>query len=237
MTYLRNLLIVIFLVMGICCLYDLHELLVAQTNQLAETEQDSRQALTQLILLIANVNGKVNAIDAAEVNIETLAILQRVRFTVDSLGSTAGIVRKAAIAQNKYWADGSIKLNQDLDDLHGLVGTATKQVELLEPILKDANLIASNLSSATAPAVLYPILSNINTTSINMAIASKEVAGMAVDGHKETSLLYGQTVEAFKPKNRWLTVLDMATGGLFKGLELYYLSRNNSVTAVVKPAH
>jgi hypothetical protein len=62
----------------------------------------------------------------------------------------------------------------------------------------------------------------IDDSLANMNRASFEAAGAVTDVHAETTLLVGKTRDAFKPKNKALTILQMVIGNTVTGAELFY---------------
>jgi len=89
------------------------------------------------------------------------------------------------------------------ESLRTVTGSFANLVEQAQPGLNNFTAASADLSAG------------INRTM-------PEIQGMAADGHTETSLIVKQTKEAFKPKNKFLAILQMLGGGTINAAELYY---------------
>lgn len=153
--------------------------------------------------------------------------------------------QEAALANQSSTAINS--LNASLRAVNTFTLTATSLLESQSQSLKSLEQTASQSISAmgTSVAQLSPAaqaaLSNLNSASqelrdqlsdpairatlANLESTSQQVAGVASDAHTETGLIVSQTRQAFKPKNRLLSILKMLGGGTVTGAELvYYMS-------------
>ena len=106
-----------------------------------------------------------------------------------------------------------------VDSTHTLLSHTTIDIDSISDSLKpgvDNFVLASSqarelLSSPDIPSTLH----NVNLTS-------SQVLGIATDTHTETGLIVGKTREAFAPKNKFLSVLQMVGGGTVTAAELFY---------------
>jgi len=85
----------------------------------------------------------------------------------------------------------------------------------LAPAVKSATESLDNVAKITGDPAIADTLANIQKTSA-------EAAGIAADAHTETGLIVQQTRQAFKPKNKFLAVLQMLGNGTISGAELYF---------------
>lgn len=85
----------------------------------------------------------------------------------------------------------------------------------LHPALMSFAQAGQNAADDLASPAIKDSLSNIDRATL-------ETAGTATDVHAETTLLVGKTRDAFKPKNKALTILQMVIGNTVTGAELFY---------------
>ncbi len=89
------------------------------------------------------------------------------------------------------------------------------ELEAFRPVL-------ANLTSASASAASAMANPAIPASLDNVQAISKALQGVAEDAHTETGLIVAQTRQAFKPKNKFLAVLQFIGGGTISAAELYY---------------
>lgn len=117
-------------------------------------------------------------------------------------------------------------LKSQQQSLNALESTASASISTMgtsvAALSPTAQAALSNLNSASQE--LRDQLSDpaIRATLINLQGTSEQVEGIAADAHVETGLIVSKTREAFKARNRFLSVLQMLGGGVINGAELVY---------------
>jgi hypothetical protein len=140
-----------------------------------------------------------------------------------------------AIAKNS--AQATLTLNTDLIKVGTLLDKGNNTLgdldfavtQMSENMTSDVNQTVvslrpaiQNLVSASAGAADAMNDPAIKATLANMQSASGQVVGIAEDAHTESSLVVAQTRQAFKPKNKFLAVLQMLGGGAVTAAEGFY---------------
>lgn len=202
-------------VIGAFLAVDLHRVCVSAERFL----NDADAAMIQAQATATNLNqttAKINAAADSEVKEfqkTQAAIRLAVTFTDKNLNDprTGAIPALRDMAQHldANQAALAVSLERDSDDLH---------VELTQ----DVHPAIQNLTLAENAALADLSDPSIKSTLANIQVASLETSGVAKDVHTETSLLVGKTQDAFKPKNKALTILQMLIGNTVTGAELFY---------------
>ena len=81
-------------------------------------------------------------------------------------------------------------------------------IDSLEPGIASFNKAATGAATAMSDPAIHETLVNID--------------GITADGHTETSLFVDRTRKAFAPKNKFLSLLQLAGGGTLSAAEFYY---------------
>jgi len=85
----------------------------------------------------------------------------------------------------------------------------------VQPILSNAAEASSAVVGLASDPSIHESLTHIDTLTA-------EAAGVATDAHTETGLLVARTREAFKPENKFLSILKLVGGGTISAAEFYY---------------
>lgn len=210
--------VLLAVLVGVILALDLHHALLSATQAF----NDADHTILQLDSVASNASAttdKINlSIDAQlrEFQKTQAALRLAITFTDKNLNDPiTGVLPQA----RQTLKDSDVNLFAVSQSAQGVLGNLRDDATGLRPVL-------SNFAEAGQAATDDLSDPSIKATLANMNRTTFEVAGVATDAHTETTLLVGKTQDAFKPKNKALTILEMLVGNTVTGAELFYYLRH-----------
>lgn len=104
----------------------------------------------------------------------------------------------------------------DTNKNFGLVSdSVAATAQSLKPITENVARVTAIAAESLADPNIKDAVKNIDATTLELAQATQDV-------HTETTLIVGETRKAFKPENKFVSILKAVAGGTVTGAELFY---------------
>ena len=173
-------------------------------NEIHFTAQDYRRVAQDTVGVTAQLRKTLKA--SEDSSKQLVANSAQATATLNSdlaiLGTLETNANDALSAMRERGAALGDQAGDTLDEIHSAASKA-------EPIMETVSLDVDRAG---------PILDDAKQVSA-------QGVGIATDTHTETTLIVGQTREAFKPKNKFLSIVQLLAGGTLSGAELFYYLR------------